>query len=132
MGRAPRTKETLPDFLKWRQVTRHPLVFRGLTGSQRTPGFGASQTITSHAYDFHTSFHSCQYIIQAYINIHMQHVIICSSNDTHTIKPCNGHCTYQFITFHYIEVLILTSKQVTTLSSSDTLTIKPCHSHLHI
>ena len=39
MGRALRTKETLPDFLNWRQVTRHPLVFRGLTGSQRTPGF---------------------------------------------------------------------------------------------
>ena len=43
LGRAPRTKETLPDFLKWRRVTRYPLVFRGLTGSQRTPGFGASQ-----------------------------------------------------------------------------------------
>ena len=42
LGRAPRTKETLTDFLKWRRVTRHPLVFRGLTGSQRTPGFGAS------------------------------------------------------------------------------------------
>ena len=42
LGRAPHTKETLPDFLKWRRVTRHPLVFRGLTGSQRTPGFGAS------------------------------------------------------------------------------------------
>ena len=39
LGRAPRTKETLPDFLKWSWVTRHPLVFRGLTGSQRTPGF---------------------------------------------------------------------------------------------
>ena len=37
-GRTPRNKETLPDFLKWRRVTRHPLVFRGLTGSQRTPG----------------------------------------------------------------------------------------------
>ena len=43
LGRAPRTKETLPDFLKWRRVTRHPLVFCGLTGSQRTFGFGASQ-----------------------------------------------------------------------------------------
>ena len=43
LGRAPRTKETLPDFLKWRRVTRHPLVFRGLTGSQRTPGFRESQ-----------------------------------------------------------------------------------------
>ena len=39
LGRAPRTKETLPDFLKWRRVTRPPLVFRGLTGSQRTPVF---------------------------------------------------------------------------------------------
>ena len=42
LGRAPRTKETLPDFLKWRRVTRHSLVFRGLTGSQQTPGNGAS------------------------------------------------------------------------------------------
>ena len=43
LGRAPRTKGTLPDFLKWRRVTRHPLVFRRLTGSQRTPEFGLSQ-----------------------------------------------------------------------------------------
>ena len=43
LGRAPRTKESLPDFLKWCRVTRHLLVFRGLTGSQRTPGNGASQ-----------------------------------------------------------------------------------------
>ena len=43
LGRAPRTKETLPDFLTWRRVTRHPLVFRRLTGSQLTPGFRASQ-----------------------------------------------------------------------------------------
>ena len=43
LGRAPRTKETLPDFLKWHRVARRPLVFRGLTGSQRTPEFGASQ-----------------------------------------------------------------------------------------
>ena len=39
LGRAPRTKETLPDFHEWHRVTRHPLVFRGLTGSQWTPGF---------------------------------------------------------------------------------------------
>ena len=43
LGRAPRTKKTLLDFLKWRRVTRYPLVFRGLTGSQQTPEFGASQ-----------------------------------------------------------------------------------------
>ena len=42
LGRALRTKETLSDFLKWCRVTRHPLVFRRLTGSQRTPGNGAS------------------------------------------------------------------------------------------
>ena len=45
LGRALHTKETLPDFLKWRRVTRHPLVFCGLTGRQRTPGFGASQLL---------------------------------------------------------------------------------------
>ena len=39
MGRAPRTKETLPDFRESGRVIRHSRVFRGLTGSQRTPGF---------------------------------------------------------------------------------------------
>ena len=43
VGRAPCTKETPPDFRESCRVTRHPLLFRGLTGSQRTPGFGASQ-----------------------------------------------------------------------------------------
>ena len=43
LGRAPRIKETLPDFREKSRVTRHSRVFRGLTGSQRTPGFGASQ-----------------------------------------------------------------------------------------
>ena len=45
-GRAPRTKETLPDFREKCRVTRHSLVFRGLTGSQRTPGFrGVTDTL---------------------------------------------------------------------------------------
>ena len=39
LGRAPRTKETLPDFREECRVTRHSRVFRRLTGSQRTPGF---------------------------------------------------------------------------------------------
>ena len=38
LGRAPRTNETLPDFREKCRVTRHSRVFRGLTGSQRTPG----------------------------------------------------------------------------------------------
>ena len=43
-GRAPCTKETLPDFREWCRVTRHPLGFHGLTGCQLdTSGFGASQ-----------------------------------------------------------------------------------------
>ena len=46
LGRALRIKETLPDFLKWCRVTRHLLLFRGLTGIQRTPGFGASQSLS--------------------------------------------------------------------------------------
>ena len=43
LGRAPRKREILPDFHEWCRVTRHQLVFRELTGCQRTPGFGASQ-----------------------------------------------------------------------------------------
>ena len=42
LGRAPHTKETLPNFREKCRVTRHSRVFSGLTGSQRTPGFGAS------------------------------------------------------------------------------------------
>ena len=49
-GRAPHTKESLSNFFKimgpgkggtmvWYRVTRHPRVFRRLTGCQRTPGF---------------------------------------------------------------------------------------------
>ena len=39
LGKDPHTKETLPDFREWCRVTRHSRVFRGLTGSQRTPRF---------------------------------------------------------------------------------------------
>ena len=39
LGRASYKKETLPNFYEWCRVTRHPRVFRGLTGCQRTPGF---------------------------------------------------------------------------------------------
>ena len=51
-GRAPCTKEALPDFHEWCRVTRHPLVFRVLTGSQRTPkiwGVTCSTSIPSEA-----------------------------------------------------------------------------------
>ena len=39
LGRAPRTKKTLPDFREWCQVTRHPRIFRGLTGCQQDTRF---------------------------------------------------------------------------------------------
>ena len=39
LDRAPHTKETLSDFHEWCRVTRHPRIFRRLTGCQRTPGF---------------------------------------------------------------------------------------------
>ena len=39
LGRAPCTMETLPDFCELCRVARHSRVFRGLTGSQRTPRF---------------------------------------------------------------------------------------------
>ena len=39
LGRAPRIKETLPDFRELCRVTRHSRVFRRLMGCQQTPGF---------------------------------------------------------------------------------------------
>ena len=48
LGRAPRTRKTLPNFLKSCRVARHSRVFRRLTGSQRTPGNGASQVMFFH------------------------------------------------------------------------------------
>ena len=39
LGRAPRTRETLPDFCELCRVARHSQVFFGLTGGQRTPLF---------------------------------------------------------------------------------------------
>ena len=38
----PVHRRLCPIFVKKCRVTRHSRVFRGLTGSQRTPGFGAS------------------------------------------------------------------------------------------
>ena len=47
LGRTLRTKETLPDFCEKCRVARHSRIFRGLTGSQRTPGFGVSHIVMS-------------------------------------------------------------------------------------
>ena len=45
LGRAPRTKETLPDFHEWCRVTRHPRVFRRLTVVNGPPEIGASHLL---------------------------------------------------------------------------------------
>ena len=47
MGRAPRTRETLPDFRESGRVTRHSRIFSRLTGSQRTPRFWG---VTTHQF----------------------------------------------------------------------------------
>ena len=53
LGRAPRIKETLPDFRERCRVARHSRVFRGLTASQRTPVIEASQLgIRAKVYDY--------------------------------------------------------------------------------
>ena len=65
LGRAPRTKETLPDFLKWRRVTRPPLVFRGLTGSQRTPGFWGVTSTLSYAINLSSYSFECRLKVKA-------------------------------------------------------------------
>ena len=56
LGIAPRTKETLPDFREWCRVTRHPRVFRGLTGCQQTPRFWGVTCMRHLANNFMTRF----------------------------------------------------------------------------
>ena len=50
LSRAPRTKETLPDFCEKCRATRHSRVFRGLTGSQWTPGLGRHSLVSELRY----------------------------------------------------------------------------------
>ena len=58
LGRAPRTKETLPDFHEWCRVIRHSLIFRGLTGGQRdTPIFGASHHVCTLSFKIRGYFY---------------------------------------------------------------------------
>ena len=56
LGRAPRTKETLPDFHELCRVTRHPRVFRGLTGCQRTPRDWGVTKLNGLNFEFHINF----------------------------------------------------------------------------
>ena len=56
LGRAPRTKETLPDFREKCRITRHSRVFRGLTGSQRTPGIWGVTKIKFYILIFYLIF----------------------------------------------------------------------------
>ena len=85
--------------------------------------YRVSWTITSPAYDFLTLLHSCQYIMQAYINIHIQHVIL-SQVMTHTQSSLvMVICTYKLITCQYIRTHILTFKHV-ILSQAITLSNK--------
>ena len=51
LGRAPRTKEALPDFREGCRVTRHSRVFRGLTGFQRTPRVWGVTHFVTFSYD---------------------------------------------------------------------------------
>ena len=96
--------------------------------TQSTPLIGChGQSHHLHMTSIHHSIH---------VNISKKHTSTFTCNMsfyvqamTHTITPCNGHSTYQFITCQYIGALILTSKEVTTLSSCGTLTIKSCHCH---
>ena len=83
LGRALRTKETLPDFLKWRRVTRRPLVFRGLTGSQRTPGFWGV-TKSAHFIAMRMTFtleRFCRLYIREIVRLHGVPVSIVSDRD---------------------------------------------------
>ena len=70
LGRAPRTKETLPDFHEKCRVARHSRVFHGLTGSQRTPGiWGITRVVVPQLTDLREEilreFHYSRFFVHA-------------------------------------------------------------------
>ena len=83
----PVQRRLYPIFLKWRRVTRHPLVFRGLTGSQRTPGFGASHSLSPSQIRF-CPMHKC-----AILRPHLVLFIYLS------VRPCLAYTQIQFLIF---------------------------------
>ena len=77
LGRAPRTKETLPDFLEKCRVTRHLRVFRGLTGSQRTPRFwGVTMTLRRTPPTMMIAFFTHNHKTHNLEHHHLTHVLV--------------------------------------------------------
>ena len=80
LGRAPRTKETLPDFRQWCRVTRHLRVICGLTGCQRALGFGASQYEVLISMQLHLVLISIQMvneILRSIEHLYLRHPELC-------------------------------------------------------
>ena len=123
LGRAPRTKETLPDFLKWRRVTRPPLVFRGLTGSQRTPGFwGVTYTISFVMFYFHVLL-SCIIIIYC-DHVLFSHIVIMYR---HILYSCTVSCT---IFIYHVRLYNLMLQNLSSHSSAMLLISYHIFSHV--
>ena len=96
LGRALRTKETLPDFLKWRRVTRPPLVFRGLTGSQQTPGFWGVTHMCMHkdvCIPIVILILECMKFVTYSHSIGVLRVLLCSSHVPH----CHSFSSPSFV-----------------------------------
>ena len=95
-GRAPRTKETLLDFREWCRVTRHPRVFRRLTGCQRDtlvlglrtfrPNHLSSPYIFLIFFFFITSFNTWINVSHLFQVHHMAHAMCHSPR-----VPCGIH-----------------------------------------
>ena len=67
-----------------------------------------SWTITSSAYEFHKSFHSCQPIMHEHISTFTFNMSFYDQAMTHTSKPCNGHCIKRFISCQHVGAHTLT------------------------
>ena len=68
LGRASRTKETLPDFREKCRVARHSRVFCWLTGSQRTPGiWGVTEKMVLY-------LKKVREILKKFVRVQVKHV----------------------------------------------------------
>ena len=95
LGRAPCTKETLPDFREWCQVTQHSRVFRKLTDCKRTPRFwGITASLDSIHYYEHFFLFSGLVFLKITIHLIVSNQIPNRSKTKFTI---HGNCKFRVL-----------------------------------
>ena len=114
MGRAPHTKETLPNFRERCRVTGIHKSFRGLTGSQQTPGFwGVTDLASTHLILLYSlicattlSDRASTHLILQYshisattLSISASGLLLCATTPQYCTVPSGTYCVVSYLFF---------------------------------